>query len=55
MERTSTFVEINKEWQKTLTMRLLTVIEKEGNMTREAAEAYLNQLQKQGRYQRDVY
>ncbi|WP_428911850.1 sulfite reductase subunit alpha [Niallia sp. Krafla_26] len=29
---------------------LLEVIEKEGTMTREAAEAYLNDLQKQGRY-----
>ena len=48
-------MEISKEWRKMLTTRLLHVIEKEGNMTREAAEEYLNQLQKQGRYQRDVY
>ena len=34
---------------------LITVIEKEGNMSREAAEEHLNQLQKQGQYQRDVY
>ena len=34
---------------------LIDVIEKEGTMTREAAEAYLNDIQKQGRYQRDVY
>ena len=34
---------------------LIDVIEKEGVMTREAAEAYLNDLQKQKRYQRDVY
>ena len=34
---------------------LIDVIEKEGAMTREAAEAYLNDMQKQGRYQRDVY
>ena len=34
---------------------LIAVIEKEGNMTREAAEEYLNELQKQGHYQRDVY
>jgi sulfite reductase (NADPH) flavoprotein alpha-component len=34
---------------------LINVIEKEGMMTREAAEAYLNDMQKQGRYQRDVY
>jgi sulfite reductase (NADPH) flavoprotein alpha-component len=34
---------------------LLDIIEKEGAMTREAAEEYLNDLQKQKRYQRDVY
>ena len=34
---------------------LIDVIEKEGNMSREEAEAYLNNIQKQGRYQRDVY
>ncbi|MFD0693460.1 sulfite reductase subunit alpha [Paenibacillus sp. GCM10027628] len=34
---------------------LIDVIEKEGKMTREAAEAYLNDMQEQGRYQRDVY
>lgn len=34
---------------------LISVIEKEGAMTREAAEAYLNDMQRQGRYQRDVY
>ena len=34
---------------------LIDVIEKEGAMTREAAEAYLNEMQKKGRYQRDVY
>ncbi|RNB81229.1 sulfite reductase subunit alpha [Brevibacillus fluminis] len=34
---------------------LIDIIEKEGGMTREAAEAYLNGLQEQGRYQRDVY
>ncbi|MBE1442428.1 sulfite reductase subunit alpha [Paenibacillus sp. OAS669] len=34
---------------------LIDVIEKEGSMTREAAEAYLNTMQEQGRYQRDVY
>lgn len=34
---------------------LIDVIEKEGMMTREAAEAYLNDMQEQGRYQRDVY
>jgi sulfite reductase (NADPH) flavoprotein alpha-component len=31
------------------------VIEKEGAMTRDAAEAYLKDMQQQGRYQRDVY
>ncbi|MCM3568675.1 sulfite reductase subunit alpha [Neobacillus mesonae] len=34
---------------------LITIIEKEGAMAREDAEAYLKDLQKQGRYQRDVY
>ncbi|WP_338448124.1 sulfite reductase subunit alpha [Niallia oryzisoli] len=34
---------------------LIDVIEKEGAMSREDAEAYLNDMQKQGRYQRDVY
>ncbi|GHI00771.1 sulfite reductase subunit alpha [Neobacillus kokaensis] len=34
---------------------LITVIEKEGAMDRDAAEAYLKDMQKQGRYQRDVY
>ncbi|MGG1516017.1 sulfite reductase subunit alpha [Paenibacillus oryzisoli] len=34
---------------------LLQVIEKEGGLSREAAEAYLTEIQEQGRYQRDVY
>lgn len=34
---------------------LIDVIEKEGKMTRENAEAYLSAMQEQGRYQRDVY
>lgn len=34
---------------------LIDVIEKEGKLTREAAEAYLHEMQEQGRYQRDVY
>ncbi|WP_082083901.1 sulfite reductase subunit alpha [Paenibacillus beijingensis] len=34
---------------------LIDIIEKEGTMTREAAEAYLNDMKEQGRYQRDVY
>jgi sulfite reductase (NADPH) flavoprotein alpha-component len=34
---------------------LIDIIEKEGAMSREAAEEYLNDIQKQKRYQRDVY
>jgi sulfite reductase (NADPH) flavoprotein alpha-component len=34
---------------------LISVIEKEGAMTLEEAEAYLNEMREQGRYQRDVY
>ncbi|HJV47090.1 MAG TPA: sulfite reductase subunit alpha [Bacillota bacterium] len=34
---------------------LISIIEQEGAMSREAAEAYLNNMQEQGRYQRDVY
>ncbi|MEH7179508.1 sulfite reductase subunit alpha [Neobacillus vireti] len=34
---------------------LISVIEKEGGLDRDAAEAYLKDMQKQGRYQRDVY
>jgi sulfite reductase (NADPH) flavoprotein alpha-component len=34
---------------------LIEIIGKEGNMSPEQAEAYLNDLQKQKRYQRDVY
>jgi sulfite reductase (NADPH) flavoprotein alpha-component len=34
---------------------LISVIEKEGSMSRDEAEAYLKDMQKQGRYQRDVY
>lgn len=34
---------------------LIAIIEKEGSMSAEAAESYLNDLQKQGRYLRDVY
>jgi sulfite reductase (NADPH) flavoprotein alpha-component len=34
---------------------LISIIEKEGTMSRDAAEAYLKDMQKQGRYQRDVY
>jgi sulfite reductase (NADPH) flavoprotein alpha-component len=34
---------------------LISIIEKEGTMSRDAAEAYLKDMQKQGHYQRDVY
>ncbi len=34
---------------------LLDIIEKEGGKTREGAEAFLNELKQQKRYQRDVY
>ncbi|MEH7012002.1 sulfite reductase subunit alpha [Neobacillus niacini] len=34
---------------------LISIIEKEGAMTLEEAEAYVNEMRKQGRYQRDVY
>lgn len=34
---------------------LISVIEKEGAMTHEDAEEYLNEMKKQGRYQRDIY
>ncbi|WML45883.1 sulfite reductase subunit alpha [Neobacillus sp. PS3-40] len=40
---------------KDVNSALTEVIEKEGGMTLEAAEAYLKDMQKQGRYQRDVY
>jgi sulfite reductase (NADPH) flavoprotein alpha-component len=34
---------------------LIDIIEKEGGMDRDAAEEYLTEMQKQKRYQRDVY
>jgi sulfite reductase (NADPH) flavoprotein alpha-component len=34
---------------------LITIIEKEGSLSREEAEAYLTDMQQQKRYQRDVY
>ena len=34
---------------------LIDIIEKEGAMSREAAESYLNDIKAEGRYQRDVY
>jgi sulfite reductase (NADPH) flavoprotein alpha-component len=33
----------------------ITIIEKEGSMGREEAESYLAAMQKEKRYQRDVY
>jgi sulfite reductase (NADPH) flavoprotein alpha-component len=40
---------------KDVNTALIDVIESEGSMSREEAESYLNDLSKQGRYQRDVY
>ena len=34
---------------------LLSIVEKEGALSREAAEDYLSGLKKEKRYQRDVY
>jgi sulfite reductase (NADPH) flavoprotein alpha-component len=34
---------------------LIAIIEKEGSLSREEAEAYLADMQQQKRYQRDVY
>jgi sulfite reductase (NADPH) flavoprotein alpha-component len=34
---------------------LIGIIEKEGSLSREEAEAYLADMQQQKRYQRDVY
>lgn len=34
---------------------LITILEREGNLSQAEAEAYLARLQEQGRYQRDVY
>ncbi|MFD2442853.1 sulfite reductase subunit alpha [Bacillus sp. CGMCC 1.16607] len=46
----------DKEYMaKDVNEALITIIEKEGNMDRDSAEAYLKDMQKQGRYQRDVY
>ena len=49
------FAVIKNEWQKTSKPALIDLIEKEGNMSHEDAEAHLNDLKKQGRYLRDVY
>jgi sulfite reductase (NADPH) flavoprotein alpha-component len=46
----------DKEYMaKDVNETLINVIENEGSMSREEAEAYLKDMQKQGRYQRDVY
>ncbi|MGG2027164.1 sulfite reductase subunit alpha [Gottfriedia sp. S16(2024)] len=46
----------DKEYMaKDVNEALITILEKEGAMDREAAEAHLKDMQKQGRYQRDVY
>ncbi|MEH7613352.1 sulfite reductase subunit alpha [Gottfriedia acidiceleris] len=46
----------DKEYMaKDVNEALITILEKEGAMEREAAEAHLKDMQKQGRYQRDVY
>ncbi|MFB7142771.1 sulfite reductase subunit alpha [Gottfriedia sp. NPDC056225] len=46
----------DKEYMaKDVNEALITIIEKEGTLTRDEAEAYLKDLQKQGRYLRDVY
>lgn len=46
----------DKEYMaKDVNEALITVLEKEGAMDRDAAEAYLKDMQKQHRYQRDVY
>ncbi|MCT8137635.1 assimilatory sulfite reductase (NADPH) flavoprotein subunit [Anaerobacillus sp. CMMVII] len=44
-----------KEMARAVQETLLTIIEIEGGMKREQAEAYLADLKKQNRYQRDVY
>jgi sulfite reductase (NADPH) flavoprotein alpha-component len=44
-----------KNMAKDVHHTLIKIIEKEGNMSRESAEEYLNHLQHQRRYQRDVY
>ena len=46
MEHTSTFVVTNKEWRKMSTTRLLKLLKKKVAMTREAAEAHLNEYAK---------
>jgi sulfite reductase (NADPH) flavoprotein alpha-component len=46
----------DKEYMaKDVNETLINVIENEGSMSHEEAEAYLKDMQKQGRYQRDVY
>ncbi|WP_066250327.1 sulfite reductase subunit alpha [Neobacillus drentensis] len=46
----------DKEYMaKDVNETLINIIENEGSMSHEEAEAYLKDMQKQGRYQRDVY
>ncbi|PGS50624.1 sulfite reductase subunit alpha [Bacillus sp. AFS041924] len=46
----------DKEYMaKDVNEALITIIEKEGTLSRDEAEAYLKDMQKQGRYLRDVY
>ncbi|PFH88575.1 sulfite reductase subunit alpha [Bacillus sp. AFS088145] len=46
----------DKEYMaKDVNEALITILENEGSMDRDAAEAHLKDMQKQGRYQRDVY
>ncbi|MEH7514116.1 sulfite reductase subunit alpha [Gottfriedia acidiceleris] len=46
----------DKEYMaKDVNEALITILENEGAMDRDAAEAHLKDMQKQGRYQRDVY
>ncbi|UOQ93138.1 assimilatory sulfite reductase (NADPH) flavoprotein subunit [Halobacillus shinanisalinarum] len=44
-----------KYMAKDVETTLLTILEQEGNMSQEEAEAYLVEMRKQKRYQRDVY
>ncbi|KAB7672631.1 sulfite reductase subunit alpha [Bacillus sp. B1-b2] len=46
----------DKEYMaKDVNEALITIVEKEGNLDREAAEAYVTEMQKSKRYQKDVY
>ena len=54
-ERLFTFAEMKSNMANDVHNALLEIIEKEGGMSREEAEAYLADMQQQKRYQRDVY